>query len=713
MKIDIHVHTKKAKTGDADTRNVDGDKFESIVKSTEVKILAITNHNHFDLEQYEDFSKRLEGYCQIWTGIELDIVEGGKRAHLIVIVNPKDYREFNEKINELLEGKTPDNFSLSIKETVDNFDSFEPIYIPHYFVKKPDLGNEGVELLLSLVKNKKRVLKEATNSISAGIYISHGHNSIYGTDIQDWDNYIEEAKDLPDLRLPVESYEQFCLLLEKDDNTIQTILDKKTKEIVTVTPFTVAEQISLELYDDINIIFGSKGTGKTEILKALSQYYNAKGYKTSVYESNSIHLNDLYSVKGIELGLKLEDFGIDSCSNEIQTIRESIEKEITSISKYCSYFSKVATNKISQKIVIKDFAQLDDSQITRQFKEVKNILVKFREFNLSASEVNILEEIVGDELFEGLIDILNKIITKLELESEKRLFASKSVFMFNSLINTFVSEISKKTGQPEKPVKTGFQQYASNRIKIERTVTKVLSNIDTNIDPLLEDVGDLGDKGILKCKTNIKIQDGKIVDSKLEPVKNVYKTPQKEVAKSIRTISKHIYSNELFEKIAELTSIEGGETIESLYDLLLFNRHFVVGVSAYKPSNGESSMILLHNELKADKDIYFIDEPEKSLGNDYINDVIVPLLKIRARQGKKVIIATHDANIAVRTLPYSSTFRLHDLDNYYTFIGNPFTNNLVCITGGKADLDWKNISMKTLEGGRDAFGERGKIYGNF
>jgi hypothetical protein len=36
----------------------------------------------------------------------------------------------------------------------------------------------------------------------------------------------------------------------------------------------------------------------------------------------------------------------------------------------------------------------------------------------------------------------------------------------------------------------------------------------------------------------------------------------------------------------------------------------------------------------------------------------------------------------------------------------------VCLTEGIEDLNWKDISMKTLEGGKEAFGERGKIYGN-
>jgi hypothetical protein len=36
----------------------------------------------------------------------------------------------------------------------------------------------------------------------------------------------------------------------------------------------------------------------------------------------------------------------------------------------------------------------------------------------------------------------------------------------------------------------------------------------------------------------------------------------------------------------------------------------------------------------------------------------------------------------------------------------------VCIGEERRILDWKKISMKTLEGGEAAFGERGKIYGH-
>src|SRR5690606_24787454 len=117
------------------------------------------------------------------------------------------------------------------------------------------------------------------------------------------------------------------------------------------------------------------------------------------------------------------------------------------------------------------------------------------------------------------------------------------------------------------------------------------------------------------------------------------KGPQKQVAKKLELISKHIYTNDLFTKIADLNATEGITTINSIHDLLLFNRHFTLNGQEYEPSNGESSMLLLHKELKKEKDIYIIDEPEKSLGNDYINDVIVPMLKDKAKLGRKVIIA--------------------------------------------------------------------------
>lgn len=713
MKIDIHTHTKKVKPGDSEHRNIDVEKFTEIIRETNVKILAITNHNHFDYEQYTDFKNNVEETCQIWPGVEFDILEEERRAHLITIVNPKNAEAFGKKVNEVIGSTSADTFTISIDEVASKFDDLDAIFIAHYHSKKPSLTDKDVSKLENLVSNSKRVLKEASNSISAGIYINHGHNSIHGSDVQNWNDYVNNSKSLPELRLPVESFEQFCLLLDKDDTTIKTILDKKTKETIQLNPFnSAAELMDIDIYNDINILFGSKGTGKTDILKALSKYYNGKGFKTEVYESNSKKIDDVFDLKGTKLTIDIEQFGIDDCSEELASLRNVAEKEVTSLSKYKDYYSVSATNKISKNIKIDKFTTLDANSPKRGFEEVKSNLEKFQEFKDYYAADKKLKEIIGDDLLDELDSVINKILEKINSETEKRFIDYKSISFFNKLVKLFVSEISKKTGQPEKPTKTGFAEYASNRIAIEKDVKKFLKNISKTIEPIVEEVGNLGDKGKLYCKTNILIQNGKITDAKYKHITNSTKTPQKAVAAQIELISKHIYANTLFEKIDDLKKIESSESVSSINDLLLFYKHFTLDDEFYSPSNGESSMVLLHNELMKDKEIYLIDEPEKSLGNDYISEVIVPLIKEKAKSGKRVIIATHDANIAVRTLPYNSIYREHDINGYYTYSGNPFSNSLVCSSDKKGNLDWKSISMKTLEGGKPAFGERGKIYGN-
>ena len=713
MKIDIHTHTKKVKQGDSEHRNIEVEKFTEIIKETSVKILAITNHNHFDLEQYTQFKTSVDGICQIWAGVEFDILEEERRAHLITIVNPKNAKAFSEKVNEIIGTTSADTFTISIEDVVNNFDGLDTIFIAHYHSKKPSLTDKDLVKLESLVSNPKRVLKEASNSISAGIYINHGHNSIHGSDVQNWNNYVKNSTDLPELRLPVESFEQFCLLLDKDDTTIKTILDKKMKETIQLNPFnSAAELMDIDIYNDINILFGSKGTGKTDILKALSKYYNGKGFKTEVYESNSKIIGNVFDLKGTQLTIEIEQLGIDDCSSELTSLRNSTEKEITSLSKYKDYYSVDATNQISKNIKIDKFTTLDENSPKRSFEDVKNNLKNFQEFKDYYTVDAKLKEIIGDDLLDELDNIIDRILEKINSKSGEQFIEYKSIRFFNKLVKLFVSEISKKTGQPEKPTKTGFAEYASNRIGIEKDVKKILKNISKTIEPIIEEVSNLGDKGKLYCKTTLLIQNGKISNVNYKHINSTTKIPQKSVADKIELISKHIYANTLFEKIDELKKIESSESVSSINDLLLFHKHFTLDNEFYTPSNGESSMVLLHNELMKDKEIYLIDEPEKSLGNDYISEVIVPLIKEKAKIGKRVIIATHDANIAVRTLPYNSIYREHDINGYYTYSGNPFSNSLVCSSDKKENLDWKSISMKTLEGGKPAFGERGKIYGN-
>ncbi len=712
MKIDIHTHTKKTKQGDASTRQIDPTKFHQVVSSTDVRIIAITNHNVFDLDQYNEIIGIVADDFQVWPGIELDVISEDRRGHLIVIVSPKKAYEFNKIVLEVSENFTPDNFTIPIEKVLEIFDNLGPVYIAHYHQKKPNLLDDDIEYIVNTTAHKNRVLKEATNAVSAGIFISHGHASIFGSDIKNWDDYRVESETLPDLRLPVESFEQFCLLLEKDQVAIDTLLERKQPEKIVITPFDDGFPLELIVYDDINVFFGSKGTGKSDILTAIADYYCNKGILCSKFESGKTKLEDEYDLGGKQLKVDLNDYQIDYCLKEIDHLRSASEVGISSLSRYLLFFSEALTNKKAKRIKIKDFKELNTRRFDKQFEEVFNTdnhVIEFIAFLEGSDEI---KGVLEAEEFGKVISILNKASSKLGIKGFDLYTDAKAGSLFNSLVKKFKDEISRKTGTPIKPDITGFSVYALNRIGIEAAAQTILSNIAKRIEVNDEYIGDLGDKGQLYCRTEIVSQDGTITESRFSPLKKINKTPLKEFSRCIKSIKENVFSYSLFNDITRLNGIDGIDDIETILELLLFDKFFSIDGKKYEPSTGEESMILLHRELREEKDIYILDEPEKSLGNEYISNVIVPLIKEKAKVGKKIFIATHDANIAVRTLPYNSIYRQHNREGYKTYVGNPFSNSLLELTKSEEWLDWKDVSMRTLEGGKDAFGERGQIYGN-
>lgn len=712
MKIDIHTHTKKCKSGDAPTREISSADFCETILSTEVRIIAITNHNVFDLNQFDEIETCLGKDAQVWPGIELDILESEARGHLLVIVSPKWARDFSAAVGKLTKGSTPDNFTARIDEILEALDAFNPLYVAHYKQKKPNLSDVALEMLETKTQRPWCVIKEVTNSISAGIYISHGHSSIYGSDIHDWAKYEALSHDLPDLRLPVDSFEHFCLLLKKDTTTINTVLDRKTPEELVLRPFDDDSMLTIKVFNDINVFFGSKGTGKSCILDAIAKHYSENGIEARVYVSASNNLDEIFDTKGRNLRIDLNDHGINYCTNEIGALRGASEVAVTGLGKYASYFRETNTNKNSNKILLKNIDPEEESSAKREFTEF-NVAVKTTAdfIKFLADNPAVKKELDDDELTE-VTRILSGLLARLGKREWTSFSDWKEIVLLNSAIKTFRIEIERKTGTPSKPPTTGFRDYAMNRIMIEVNAAKIIKSVDTVIPMQTEVVGSLGlNKGDLQFLTEFKFQSGAVSDGALSSLTAVKKIPQKKFVNCVRHILEQAYADDLFQYISELNAIEDVENIKTVLELLLFKRYFALDGQSYSPSSGESSMVMLQKELGTDKEVYILDEPERSLGNEYISDVIVPLIKERARAGKKVFISTHDANIAVRTLPYSSVYRCHGQTGYKTYIGNPFTNNLVNRDDATDWLDWKKTSMKTLEGGEEAFGERGKIYG--
>lgn len=266
MKIDLHCHTKQIKSGDGSGRNVTKELFCRKIFDADVKIVAITNHNSFDKEQFCDFKDAVSENCQLWPGVEIDIKQyNHSRWHLIVIANPDNVETFSNSVNKLFSGENLETCTHTIKEVYDCLNKCDVIYIAH-FHKKPAISEEDRQDLFNIVNDSSRVFDETSDNRTLGVFANYGYNVMIGSDVKDWNQY--ELSTFADLRLPIANFQQFCMLAKRDETIINTLLNKRETYNLIASPHK-SVKIPITIYQDVNIIFGQKGTGKSEILSSL------------------------------------------------------------------------------------------------------------------------------------------------------------------------------------------------------------------------------------------------------------------------------------------------------------------------------------------------------------------------------------------------------------------------------------------------------------
>jgi len=117
-------------------------------------------------------------------------------------------------------------------------------------------------------------------------------------------------------------------------------------------------------------------------------------------------------------------------------------------------------------------------------------------------------------------------------------------------------------------------------------------------------------------------------------------------------------------------------------------------------SLGQQQSVLLALILSSDsKRPLIIDQPEDNLDSEFIFHTFVPVLR-RAKERRQVIIVTHNANIAV----------LGDAEQLVIFKSNSDHSRIVA-RGSIDDIEARDAACKILEGAREAFTRRAKIYG--
>ena len=109
-KVDLHIHTSPSSY----ERNFQFslEALKQYVQINKLDIIAITNHNHFDKEQFETISSNLD--CVVLPGVEVDI----ESSHMLVIAPVDKIAELNNSCNYLSNAIHSENDSISYDDFI-------------------------------------------------------------------------------------------------------------------------------------------------------------------------------------------------------------------------------------------------------------------------------------------------------------------------------------------------------------------------------------------------------------------------------------------------------------------------------------------------------------------------------------------------------------------------------------------------------------------
>ena len=709
MKIDLHCHTKKTKNEESELRNVDIEKFKEKIELSEVKLLAITNHNRFFKDNYKELKEAVKELCYVIPGIELDVEGINKsRGHIILIANPDNVDEFEERINQITKDFTPDNFIIGSHELYEKFKDMDIIYIAH-FLKDKQLSIEDLDDFESIMSKPLRLLKEASNIVSIGVLQSNNHRAMIETDVIDWNNY--ENYTFGNLKFEIKDYKSLIKLVDKDTQLITDLINENFDEKIIVYGKSETKEYPFELpiYDDVNIIFGDKGSGKTEILNSLKDHYEMNGDKYVRFSGGdkeewykkliSVDKED-YNISNVQLN--------NNCADKLDNLITFSDETPISVKSYYKYFRNASKNKkktLMKSLLINKSHSFNDKVYKNLFndymatndfiKKLENFEYKNYNNDEIANNINSLN-ILKDNIYKKYKDVW------LEENSSK---------LLDDFIEKMNNYVSQNVGSPSMPTETGLFNFIKKRVELKNNIQSIINILNETSNSTSEYIGKLGLKGNVYLTTKYKfinLSNKKDIDY-TTLISN--KGELSNIITNMEKITKDISSPKLVEYTKAIAQDCNNKDIENLNDFMSIERFFEISGNPYKPSKGELAILSLQHDLIAKKEyeIFLIDEPEANLGSTYINDEIVPLLKDLAHAKKKIVIATHDANIAIRTRPSNSILKIVDNENYQTYIGNMFTD-ILCNIDSNETLSWKDESIKYLEGGKNAFDERGDLY---
>lgn len=679
-KIDLHIHTVPAVGKDAHFE-FDVTKFQEYIDLFLLDAVAITNHNLFDLVQFNEIRSVLQNVI-IFPGIEIDLVNG----QLLLIGGSDDLNDFYQKC-QLVKKEVDRGDRVTIDKLEKIFvDLDKYLLIPHYD-KRPKVDPSVISILREHIfagevqspKKFNRTLKQPdslTPVLFSDVRIS--------TEL-DFDKCQGRQTFIQTNSSPLSISAIKAALRDRN----KVFLSKRGNH-----GFFQIFNNGQELSTGLNVILGGRSSGKTFLLDRLESIFNTE-------KKNVKYIRQFDLVKEDEKKFN------KILENEKSAIREEYLREFKLVVESVTDIDRRKTNHQLDKYLntLLEFANNeklhDEYSRAKLYTETPFPIRRDDELQELIKAVIILQE---NDTYSTIIDKLLQVgnLNKLLIELEKIYRRKTETKVKKMWINELILGISQKLRSRTSSPNIEHNDIDFFRIKIENeSIIRFNAIVKA-----------------LKTKRTI-LKNGSFGKFKIQAIAERYKGAGELHNESRKQISftpafKKYGSPILF--LEELKEIGGLERTE-LYKYFCKVTYQVLNEYDKRISGGEQAEF---NLLKALQDarqyeMLLVDEPESSFDNPFLKDSVNDVIKDISKE-LPVIVVTHNNTVGMLMQPdyilYTQRKIVDGNDEYYIFSGSPGDKEFRAADATET-LSSHSIILDALEAGEDAYNIRKKLYDNF
>jgi len=668
-KIDLHIHTVSTVSDSDFTFSMD--VLKKYIEKSKLDVIAITNHNVFNLSQFKIIEAEVSSV--VFPGIEIDLPSG----HLLLISDKNDLDSFNEKCKNVSAKIKTNTDSITVNELKSIFgDLSQYLLIPHY-EKKPAVKNEDFKLLkdffsageVDSVKKFVRNMKDLEKLCP--VLFS--------------DTRMKEGQD----KFPVRQTYIDCG--EISLTTIKRVFKDRTKVFLSERDgnklFQVFED-GQHLSTGLNVLLGKRSSGKTFTLNQLEDIFSrvkyvrqfdlvqkddesdVKNFKSEVQRKRGLFV-DKYLESFRQMIDDISQINLISDENKLSSYLESLLKSAEEVDRKDEY-SKV---KLFEEV---EFIINSSTGLKKLIESVIYIIDNKEYQSTIESHIEI------DKLKLLATDLINKLWEKTKKDRNKK--------YINSLINDIKDNLRYRTSST--PIESvDIYNILLNKQKVKRfnTITKAMQ------------------------------KEGIIFDEPIQGFRVVAKkSPFKLVGEIKDTMPGNLSFKDAFLKYSNpfeyLQLLKLNDKLDSSYYYKAFIKiqYMILNKDGNEVSGGERSEFRLLQEIKdaQNYDLLLLDEPESSFDNKFLNSDVNALIKSISKE-MPVVIVTHNNTVGLSIKPdyilYTEKENLDGKAAYKIFTGYPTDKELVCCID-KTKVKNYEILLNSLEAGKEAYKYRGEIY---